>query len=854
MNHNDFVVIPGNKPATSVKLKARNLRELRLETVQLELDSDVMEQRLQQLRQAMSKEKEERVRSGPYHWKSGQMGGLVNHAQQVLRNKDNFNQKLTSGKTKIRILKDQCEEPPKRIFTNAPVCITERAKIKGKLCGQCEIRSPVLVCVECGEDYCSSCFAKFHQKGALKLHRYSPFQAEEHTSSSSLHLVTQFKKQIESDDPPVNTKQFLKKQFSVRKASSQRGKQHAEVINLEEEDDESIVCVQSNSEEDLNSSSLLNGDFNEEQSSQSFQQALKEWRDRKPSEAEWTPEMFSVSTGTSHDQDNLQSPKTPIEIHFKEHNTSYLDKLLLKKYRRMPVESFKDPCINDLKSFSPSFCEEEVNQKDEEPLLTAEEMEEHENCVALFKVDEYSKDAEKVQPVLRIMELEETNDDIFEEPSFYLVEEADCHGQENRPRIYGSLSNTMNTTLQPENITISTTIDSSSSQASNRIDSIDSNHTNTAENENQQLSLHDTNGDLMEKQHNHKDSSTTDRNDSVSNCKTSLPHDEQVKGKQCGGRLNTVMPDCDSSSSSKQGFVNHIPDRTNTVTSILPSQRTSVFSNVALGDPSALEISEEFGHKLQIVSSKDSKNTGLTSKPSNELHEITRCQDIDANQYLGLEGFFTLQMDPDQIAAEPFAKRVIKDEKHITETLIIENGDWRPQSSLCKYADNSIVNDVIDDIRSRPSSSFGRHVASTRVTPWTPLSKSTAGTLRCSGRVMSPSPVEASKISTKPPVSQKQHKISDHPLSRAAREISEVESIGQGNGKRRHDLPSTYELLIPSGQSIEKTTPVTQRSERTKDAVGSQFMLDSLIGEVDEGQTDDEGEEAQDKQNVLLLF
>ncbi|GCB62671.1 hypothetical protein scyTo_0000061 [Scyliorhinus torazame] len=752
MNPNDFVVIPGNKPATSVKLKARNLRELRLETVQLELDSDVMEQRLQQLRQAMSKEKEERVRSGPSHWKSGQIGGLVNHAQQVLRNKDNFSQKLTSGKTKIRILKDQCEEPPKRVFTSAPVCITERAKIKGKLCGQCEIRSPVLVCVECGEDYCSSCFAKFHQKGALKLHRYSPFQAEEHTSSNSLHLVTQFKKQIESDDPPVNTKQFLKKQFSARKASSQRGKQHAE---------------------------------------------------------------------------------------------------------------------------------EEVDQKDEEPLLTAEEMEEHENCVALFKVDEYSKDAEKVQPVLRIMELEETNDDIFEEPSYYLVEEADCNGQENRPRNYGSLSNTMNTSLQPENITISTTIDSSSSQASNRTDSIDSNHTNVAGNENQQLSLHDTNGDLMEKQHNHKDSSITARNDSVSNCKTSLPHNEQVKGKQCGGRLNTVLPDCDSSSSSKHGFVNQIPDKTNTVTSKLPSQRTSVFSNVALGDPSALEISEEFGHKLQIDCSKDSKNVGLTSKPSNELHEITHCQDIDANQYLGLEGFFTLQMDPDQIAAEPFAKRVIKDEKHITETLIIENGDWRPQSSLCKYADNSIVNDVIDDIRSRPSSSFGRHVASTR--PWTPLSKSTAGTLRCSGRVMSPSPVEslhiASQISTKPLVSQKQRKISDHPLSRAAREISEVESIGQsessfdndadeealielarellqihkGNEKRRHDLPSAYELLTPSGQSIEKTT-VTQRSERTKDAVGSQFMLDSLIGAVDEGQTDDEAEEVQDKQNVLLLF
>ncbi|XP_060689905.1 zinc finger B-box domain-containing protein 1 [Hemiscyllium ocellatum] len=228
MNPNDFVVIPGNKSGTSVKLKARNLRELRLETLQLELDSDVMEQRLQQLRQTMRKEKEERERSGPYHWKSGQMGSLVNHAQVVLRNKENFNQKITSGKTKIRILKDHPEEPRKRAIIDAAVSETENLKVKGKLCGQCEIRSPVLVCVECGEDYCSSCFAKFHQKGALKLHRFSPFQAEEHASSNSLHLVSQFKKQIELD-PPVNTKQFLKKHFSLRKSSSQMAApQHVE--------------------------------------------------------------------------------------------------------------------------------------------------------------------------------------------------------------------------------------------------------------------------------------------------------------------------------------------------------------------------------------------------------------------------------------------------------------------------------------------------------------------------------------------------------------------------------------------------------------------------------------------------
>uniref|UniRef100_UPI00398ED49B uncharacterized protein zbbx isoform X2 n=1 Tax=Pristiophorus japonicus TaxID=55135 RepID=UPI00398ED49B len=923
MNPKDFVVIPGNKPGTSAKLKARNLRELRLETVQLELDSDVMEQRLQQLRQAMSKEKEERERSGPYHWKSGQVGSLVNHAQVVLRNKEHFNQKITSGKTKLRILKDQCEEPPKRVFTNVPVCVTEKPKVQGKLCGQCEIRSPVLVCVECGEDYCSSCFVKFHQKGALKLHRFSSFQAEEHASSNSLHLVSQFKKQIESDDPPVNTKQFLKKQFSVRKRSSQMGtQQNAEVLNLEQEDGESAVCVQSSSAEDLNNSSLLNDNFDEEQSAKAFQEALKEWRERKPSEGERLPEMFSVSTGTSQVQDNLQRSKVPIEIQFIEHNISYLEKLQLKKHRRTPVEPFLLSCTDDLRSFTPSSCEEEDDQKDKELFLTAEEIEEHENCVALFKVDEPSKEAEKVQPVLRIVELEEITNEIMEGTSNYLVEEADDNGQENSLRIHGSLPNTMNSSLQHENITISRNIDSSPVEASKTNDSSALSCTYTIERESQLLSLHDTHRDLMGKQHNHRDSSTADRKDSVSNCKPSRSPNRTMKESHCGRRLNTISPDCGNSSSRIHGFVNQIPDRTNTVSSTLPSQRTSMFSNVALEDPvSTLKISEKCNHTLQIDSLEDSKNIGLTAKPSTlhilcgvlstiaqpgtllkcqddctappcsmmvqELQEIAHCQDIDTGQYLGLEGFFTLQLDPDQIVTEPFAERVMNDKKEMAVSLIKENGDWRPHTSLCEYADNSTVNDVIADIHSRPSSSFRRHVASTRVTPWTALSKSTAGTLRCSGRVMSPSSVQslriASQIETKPLVSRKRHEVTcpsfaaPYPLSRAAMEISEVESIDvdeggpsfendadeqalvelerelsqtyKGSNRRRHDLASASELSISTGHSLEKGTPVVQR-----DAVHSQFMLDSLTGVADEGQTDDEAEEAQDKQNVLLLF
>ncbi|KAK3548974.1 hypothetical protein QTP70_022652 [Hemibagrus guttatus] len=58
MNLNNFVVLP-NKPK-SVKLNVRNLRELRIETALLNQDNNDMENRLHQLREVMSREKEER--------------------------------------------------------------------------------------------------------------------------------------------------------------------------------------------------------------------------------------------------------------------------------------------------------------------------------------------------------------------------------------------------------------------------------------------------------------------------------------------------------------------------------------------------------------------------------------------------------------------------------------------------------------------------------------------------------------------------------------------------------------------------------------------------------------------------
>ncbi|MEQ2243288.1 hypothetical protein ILYODFUR_005539 [Ilyodon furcidens] len=62
MNLNDLVV-PNNK-TSSIKLNARNLQKLQLDTTTLASESKEMEKKLEQLKEDMSKEKEGRGESG----------------------------------------------------------------------------------------------------------------------------------------------------------------------------------------------------------------------------------------------------------------------------------------------------------------------------------------------------------------------------------------------------------------------------------------------------------------------------------------------------------------------------------------------------------------------------------------------------------------------------------------------------------------------------------------------------------------------------------------------------------------------------------------------------------------------
>ncbi|CAH1782212.1 unnamed protein product, partial [Owenia fusiformis] len=178
-----------NKEDVSIKLKAmndyKNLRNAKQTTTKLGSETKQMELRLQELKLAMGREKEQREREGGGFWKSGKEGALSSHAKDVLnakvvRSPDKPRDKKTR---KIKVLKDEPIVKPER--SKQPGTMGHIAqqsvpskdnKPKGPKCGQCEQRGAAVSCVECGEDYCAMCFASFHLKGALRKHRSMPLR------------------------------------------------------------------------------------------------------------------------------------------------------------------------------------------------------------------------------------------------------------------------------------------------------------------------------------------------------------------------------------------------------------------------------------------------------------------------------------------------------------------------------------------------------------------------------------------------------------------------------------------------------------------------------------------------------
>ncbi|XP_034404921.1 zinc finger B-box domain-containing protein 1 [Cyclopterus lumpus] len=390
MNLNDFVVLPNNK-AKSVKLNARNLQELQMETVTLAQESNEMEEKLQQLKESMSKEKEERGHSGGFRWKSGQFGSLNSNAVTtgVKKNKENRLQKLSAGKVKIRVLKDEpLTAPPQPPPLPPPPRDRRKNRLRGTRCGQCEIKTAGVVCAECTEDYCIGCFNKFHQKGALKLHRMIPIQTDLQTHMSTRDVVGRFQEQINpSSDPATFTSHAVAKPKHLHPDPSQ-------VLTEDHGEETKVEMIEKGQK-----MSFLKGEYNEVESARSFHEALRQWRGEKSEEsgesmsedAMWTP-IQPVSVSVMATQADLSpdrgavgrgggEERVPVRVEFTENSLTYMDRLLLKNHRRTPVETYR-PLLafgTDLKSLPQANTGEETASS-----LTAQEEDIRRYCPSLF--------------------------------------------------------------------------------------------------------------------------------------------------------------------------------------------------------------------------------------------------------------------------------------------------------------------------------------------------------------------------------------------------------------------------------------------------------------------------------------
>ncbi|XP_006890453.1 PREDICTED: zinc finger B-box domain-containing protein 1 [Elephantulus edwardii] len=325
MNTKDFVVLPWGKPGNSVKLKYKDVRELKVEKVQLELENQALEKKLRELDSARNKEGDKRESNG-CHWKSGQVGKLSNRSHMMPQNKGNVI-KLTTGKVKLKLLKEDIQEPVKQpLYDKMTNSENATLKRRGKVCGQCENKAALLVCLDCGEDYCSGCFAKIHQKGALKLHRTALLQAKSQVLSSVLDIAHRFIKDVNPEEPK-------RKNNSTKEIRNNHHK-----LTFPQDSSSEVKFTTSTPAEFTNQEGgfLCEGSFDEAASARSFQEALNQWRAGNQEARE--RQNFCAAKPESMEacevQTNLKIVREPLEIEFKEDSLSYVEKLWLKKLRR----------------------------------------------------------------------------------------------------------------------------------------------------------------------------------------------------------------------------------------------------------------------------------------------------------------------------------------------------------------------------------------------------------------------------------------------------------------------------------------------------------------------------------------
>ncbi|XP_078734797.1 zinc finger B-box domain-containing protein 1 isoform X1 [Lampetra fluviatilis] len=483
MARQGFVVLTGNKEPVSAKLKARSTKALRGETLQLAVENTELEEQLEKLRREGQRLREEKRQAGGFHWKTGQTGALTLPSNAVPRQ----GSKVGSGKVRIRVLKEQVEEVKKAIPVSSPQTKWVTEAKRAKKCGQCENKPALLVCVECGEDFCVPCFSRMHHKGALRAHRSHPIQQSE-TASLTLtpDVVQRFKRDMGSaaDGRDVRERGFAKFSNTTPPLSNTRAQDtgvgftspsppSTEVRERRKVDGRASGFGQRGLEGGAKSGqtigpieaeatqggrrgrqvggvqkpggketrgtsgpgevssrwgaggtggargSLLEGNFSEEESSREFQEAVAAWRGAAgpcaPGPERTTRGSVSVSVEA---REEIPIPgKALLSLNFPENSAlSYMDRLLLKKHRRTPLEGLGGEAAEW------RMLERRSVQFDHGDENVSENLEERKYYVEIFAAPQTSIREPRPESSLTIVEMAE-GENFLEETEGFVLEE-----------------------------------------------------------------------------------------------------------------------------------------------------------------------------------------------------------------------------------------------------------------------------------------------------------------------------------------------------------------------------------------------------------------------------------------------
>ncbi|CAM9334084.1 unnamed protein product [Bubo scandiacus] len=415
---------------------------------------------------------------------------------------------------------------------------------------------------------------------------------------------------------------------------------------------------------------LLNDVFNEEESAKSFQEALLQWRKGNCDHREQlhASEILSESVGICEVQTNLTVKKEPIHIEFKKDGLSYMEKLLLKKYRRTPVDQISGGCIKDLRPVQTTSVHQAVlggggEDDDDVDDLTVEEVKRY--WTSVFREEVPDTVSESLESSLKIEFLDGPYGKDLEESSNFLVMEAGPMG--------------MNKQGNTEPL----------KQCGSGLAVAD--QSNTAPD----LWPRET-GDIMRNSSCHLTSAAdTQYFLPFPLNPVSLQEISQEKMVDCSLGRNALQ----------KGSINLKTMRRSLSSCQLPEKicnPTKLMSNRYLLE-TQLQKTNKDSQELDSVCSSQSLVLPVIAK-SSALQDVAKRQKSASTRYWGLEDFFVVGANPKQVTLEARSSLCAGSGPMDSSIPFPGDGKWVAERSLSEYADDSVVQGVLESQLNRPSS------------------------------------------------------------------------------------------------------------------------------------------------------